>query len=108
MDLNALTDALANQDWPTVAALGGITVLTIAIAIMKLLGKDIGPLQKILDLLKVGQKLLPKKVAPAKPEDQPGLAQVVPIRAATPEEEREIAESLAAPVELSKKEPPQS
>lgn len=78
--LNMLSDAVASQNWPLVAALAVVAVLGIVSIVLKAMGKNVPLLGSVLDLAKAAVKLIPRKAAPAPaPGEAQGVAAVVPV-----------------------------
>lgn len=78
--LNQLGQLVQSQDWLSVALVAALVLLSLAMVVLKALGKNIPILGTILDLGKGVLKVLPKK-APPPPADpsKDGLAAVVKI-----------------------------
>lgn len=78
--LNQLSVLVQSQDWLSVALVAALVLLSLAMVVLKALGKNIPILGTIVDLGKGVLKVLPKK-APPPPADpaKDGLAAVVKI-----------------------------
>lgn len=79
--MQMLSDAVAGQNWPVVVVLAVLVVLSLVAVVLKMLGKDVPILDKLLDLGKGIVKMLPAKKEPPPVEpDKDGVSNVVPIR----------------------------
>lgn len=78
--LNQLGQLVQSQDWLSVAVVSALVLLSLAMVVLKALGKNIPILGTILDLGKGVLKVLPKKAPPPPADpDKDGLAAVVKI-----------------------------
>lgn len=78
--LNLLSDAVVSQNWPLVAAIAVVFILSVVSLVLKALGKNVPLVDKVLDFAKSGLKFIPKKAPPAPAPGEPqGVAAVVPV-----------------------------
>lgn len=79
--LSSLTDAASRGDWLQVAVMAVVAVAVLVAAGLKVAGKQVPVLDKLIDLAKGLLKLLPKKQVEAKPGDPQGVEAVVKVEA---------------------------
>lgn len=81
MDAN-LSDALLNQDTPTMVVEGIVTLLTLVGVGLKAAGKNVPIIDQVLTVAKLVLKVLPQKKAlpPSDPEKEAGLAAVIELK----------------------------